>query len=45
MNRHKNLRDSHQRGTGLHHAGPAVAHIHNLALTAAWSGSAKSQTD
>ncbi|MET4925645.1 hypothetical protein P3L51_25395 [Streptomyces sp. PSRA5] len=34
VKRCENLRDSHQRDTGPHHAVPAVAHMHNLALAA-----------
>ncbi|MFG3165722.1 transposase family protein [Streptomyces sp. NPDC048200] len=34
MKHYKILRDCRQRGTGLHHAVQAVAHMHNLALTA-----------
>ncbi|MFC4014941.1 transposase [Nonomuraea purpurea] len=34
MKNYKILRDCRQKGTGLHHAVPAVAHMHNLALTA-----------
>ncbi|MEU1737457.1 transposase family protein [Streptosporangium sp. NPDC020145] len=33
MKNYKILRDRRQRGTGLHHAVQAVAHMHNLALT------------
>ncbi|MEU4926989.1 transposase family protein [Streptomyces yokosukanensis] len=32
MKNHKILRDCRQRGSGLHHAVQAVAHMHNLAL-------------
>ncbi|MFD9444722.1 transposase family protein [Streptomyces sp. NPDC060006] len=34
MKNYKILRDCRQRGDGLHHAVQAVAHMHNLALTA-----------
>ncbi|MER7983972.1 transposase family protein, partial [Streptomyces sp. NPDC095817] len=34
MKHYKILRDCRQHGTGLHHAVQAVAHMHNLALTA-----------
>ncbi|MDQ8708404.1 transposase family protein [Streptomyces sp. LHD-70] len=34
MKRYKILRDCRQRGTGLHHAVQAIAHMHNLALAA-----------
>lgn len=34
MKHYKILRDCRQRGNGLHHAVQAVAHMHNLALTA-----------
>ncbi|MFI6768188.1 transposase family protein [Streptomyces sp. NPDC050355] len=34
MKNYKILRDCRQRGDGLHHAVRAVAHMHNLALTA-----------
>ncbi|MGW2016814.1 transposase family protein [Streptomyces sp. NPDC001927] len=34
MKHYKILRDCRQRGTGLHHAVQAVAHMHNLALAA-----------
>ncbi|MDV9188895.1 transposase family protein [Streptomyces sp. SR27] len=34
MKHYKILRDCRQRGNGLHHALQAVAHMHNLALTA-----------
>ncbi|MFE5159554.1 transposase family protein [Streptomyces sp. NPDC056697] len=34
MKNHKILRDCRQHGNGLHHAVQAVAHMHNLALTA-----------
>ncbi|MEU6783130.1 transposase [Nonomuraea angiospora] len=34
MKNYKILRDCRQKGTGLHHAVQAVAHMHNLALTA-----------
>ncbi|MFF8280036.1 transposase family protein, partial [Streptomyces lateritius] len=34
MKHYKILRDCRQRGSGLHHAVQAVAHMHNLALTA-----------
>lgn len=32
LKNYKILRDSRQRGDGLHHAVQAVAHMHNLAL-------------
>jgi hypothetical protein len=34
MKNYKILRDCRQKGAGLHHAVQAVAHMHNLALTA-----------
>ncbi|MFI9550482.1 transposase family protein [Nonomuraea endophytica] len=34
MKNYKILRDCRQKGSGLHHAVQAVAHMHNLALTA-----------
>lgn len=34
MKHYKIFRDCRQRGTGLHHAVQAVAHMHNLALAA-----------
>ncbi|MER6441047.1 transposase family protein [Streptomyces sp. NPDC001185] len=34
MKHYKILRDCRQRGTGLHHAVQAIAHMHNLALAA-----------
>ncbi len=34
MKHYKILRDCRQRGTGLHHAVQAVAHMHNLAMAA-----------
>ncbi|MFF3248964.1 transposase family protein [Streptomyces sp. NPDC002870] len=34
MKHYKILRDCRQRGSGLHHAVQAVAHMHNLALAA-----------
>jgi hypothetical protein len=34
MQHYKILRDCRQRGSGLHRAVQAVAHMHNLALTA-----------
>lgn len=34
MKNYKILRDCRQHGDGLHHAVQAVAHMHNLALTA-----------
>ncbi|MFI1717529.1 transposase family protein [Streptomyces litmocidini] len=34
MKHYKILRDCRRRGHGLHHAVQAVAHLHNLAMTA-----------
>ncbi len=34
MKHYKILRDCRQRGSGLHHAVQAIAHMHNLALAA-----------